>query len=230
MAPIEISVTGTSSIHRHPERAFLTLRVSSNGHSQATVSQEVTLRSNGIQQLLNELAPKTETGQATPDAPVTVYSVGFLRSWSQVPHDRNGNPLQRVYYAQTNINANFRDFNKLSEVAAKLLGLPNVEINGIDWQLTKPTRKALGSESRKLAMLDAVEKAKDYAGVVGREIVAVEVNEGGSSGPSGARMMMMQQQMPQMAAGHMGNGGGGLDLTPQNIDVTHSVNVKFRGE
>ncbi|RJE24936.1 hypothetical protein PHISCL_02768, partial [Aspergillus sclerotialis] len=174
MTPIEISVTGSSSIHRHPERAFLTLRVSSNGPSQATVSQEVTLRSNHIQNLLNLLSPKTETGEATPDAPVTVYSVGFLRSWSHVPHDKDGQPLERVYYAQVNINANFRDFGKLSQVAAELLALPNVEISGIDWQLTKPTRKALGSESRKLAMLDAVEKARDYAEVVGREVFAVE--------------------------------------------------------
>ena len=232
MAPIEISVTGSSSIQRHPERAFLTLRVSSTGPSQATVSQEVTLRSNGINQLLNELATKSETEQATSDAPVTDFSVGFLKSWSELPHDKKGQPRERVYHAQVNINAYFRDFGKLSEVVAQLLALPNVEISGITWQLTKPTRKALGSESRKLAMLDAVERARDYADVVGREVFAVEIDDEPRSGPSaGYQMMMMQQRAPQMPIGYAGNQGeGGLDLTPQNIDVAHSVQVKFRGE
>ena len=81
-------------------------------------------------------------------------------------------------------------------------------------------------------MLDAVERARDYADVVGREVFAVEIDDEPRSGPSaGYQMMMMQQRAPQMPIGYAGNQGeGGLDLTPQNIDVAHSVQVKFRGE
>lgn len=238
MAPIEICVTGTSSIHRHPERAFLTLRVSSSGTSQETVSEETTSRSNDIQQLLKDLAPKTETGEPTPDAPVTIFSVGFLKSWSSIPYSRDDEPRARVYRAQVNINANFRDFNKLGEVTAKLLRLQNVEISGIDWQLTKPTRIALGSESRKLAMLDAVAKARDYTEVIGREVVATHISDNSSTNfhpRSGMVMPQMPQQLPQMMQQMPGGYGrgetdGGLDVTPHNIDVTHSVQVTFRGE
>lgn len=240
MAPIKITVLGTSSVHRHPERAYLTVRVSSNGPSQETVSNETTDRANGIQQLLKGLAPKTDTGEPASNASVTVFSVGFLRSWSFIPHDRKDKPRPREYHAELTINASFRDFKILGEVAAQLLGLSNVDISRIDWQLTAPTRKELEAESHRLAMLNAVEKANNYAQVIGREVVAVDVKEQGITGHEGysgygppGRMMMMQQMqhMPQMpGASTGGRTERGLDLTPQNIEVSHSLQVKFRGK
>lgn len=224
-------MTGTSSILRQPERAFLTLCVSSHGPSQETVSKETTSRSNHIQQHLKQLAPKTETGAPTSDASVTAFSVGFLRSWSRIPFTGGNEPRPRVYHAEVKISANFRNYTTLSEFTATLLCLSNIEILGIDWQLTAPTKKSLGSESRKLAMLDAVEKARDYAEVIGREVVAVEVKEPSSWEFGYGRPAAMLPQMPQMPGGSAGGGAEkGLDLTPQNIELKHTLQVKFRGD
>lgn len=236
MAPIEITVLGTSSVHRYPERAYLTVRVSSQGSSQQTVSSETTDRANGVQQLLKGLAPKTETGEPAPNASVTVFSVSFLKSWSFIPHNINNERRPREYRAELTINASFRDFKVLGEVTAQLLSLPNVDISRIDWQLTTPTMKELETESHRLAMLNAIEKANNYAQVIGREVIPVDVKEPGVTGRdgysgSGMPGRMMMQQMPQMPGGSTGGGTDkGLDLTPQNIQVSHSLQVKFRGE
>lgn len=221
MAPVEISVTGSSSIYRHPERAILSLHASSKGPSQTTVSNEATSTSNYLRQMLQELAPKTESNEPTPSAAVTVFSVGGLRSWSQIPRDKDNDPKAPVYYAQVSIEATFRDFAKLGEVAGKLLGQPNVEISGVDWRLTDGTKNSLGSQSRKLAMLNAIEIARDYSEVIGREVFAVDIDDGFSGRNRG---------VARMALAGSGPGPQVLDLTPQDIELSHEVAVKFRGE
>lgn len=219
MAPLEISVTGSSSISRHLERAVLSLHASCEGPLQTTVANEATVTSNSLRQMLKDLAPKTASGEPTPDAPVTVFSVGGLRSWSETPRDKNNNPGAPVYYAQVNLEATFRDFTKLGEVTGKLLGESNIEISGIDWRLADETRNSLGSESRKLAMLNAMEIARDYSEVIGREVTAVEVNDGFS-----------RRGVARMALAGSAPGPQILDLTPQKIELSHEVGVKFRGE
>lgn len=255
MAPLKITQSGNSSITRQPERGALRFNVQASGPSRESVSKEVTETSNEINRLFKELSPKTETGETIAGSPVTSFSSTSLQTRSQLPTDKSGQPLPRVYHATVLLNALFQDFTKLNEIVGKLVSYPNVEIQSLEWCLTEATQKALSSESRKEAMRDAVRKANDYAEVVGREVVAVDIRDSGGGvqsgmnpgqnymhGPTMAQMQYMQQQ--QMAqsnihhpaafaspASNLNSHSGAsttLDLSPQLIRYTNNVQVEFR--
>src|SRR5436190_14404406 len=175
LPPLEINVTGVSTIHRHAERGSMSITVMSEGPVQETVSEEVTSTNNRLQQMFKTLAPKTATGEATPDAPVTVFSIGSIRSWSEIPYDKDRQPRPRQYYASSSFQVIFRDLDRLGEMASVLFAMPHVQIGSIQWRLTDQTRESLSTQSRKEAMLDAIQKARDYAEVVGRDVVPIEV-------------------------------------------------------
>lgn len=219
MTPITINVTGSSTIHQPPEQAVLFFHVQSEGSSSDTVSKEVTATSNQLQQTFKELK-----SDSLAPAPVAAFSTSSLRSWSERPRDRDGNPGERVHYAQLRSEATFREFKKLSEVAGRLAAYPNVAISNIDWRLTDETKQELGSKTRKLAMKDAIQKASDYAEVIGREVNPVEITDMESPGLHSPRYLTA------MAACPMEDEREELDLTPQDVELTSSIQVNFRGE
>lgn len=223
MAPLNIIVKGSSSLYISPEQAVLSLYVKSEGASQDTVSQEVTSTINQLQRSLNEL--KT----ASP-APITTFSTSSLRTGSEVPWDRDGNPRERVYYGQISLNVTFCDLSRLGELVGRLSAQKYVEINNIDWRLTDETTKANSSKARKLAMQDATEKARDYAEFLGREVQPVEVTDSEvGRGYMGARYKG-GDMVPLAAMGAGGEQHEDLDLTPQEVEVQCSVQVNFKGD
>lgn len=230
MAPLTITVSGQSVIGRHPERGVLKVAVRADGPQQEVVSKEVTSTSNQLHQLFKELSPKTESGYATVDAPVTTFSSTVLKTWSRVSTDDKDRPLPRVYHATSSFQVIFRDFTKMSEVVGKLVAYPKVEIDSIDWQLTDGTLTALGSESRKQAIRDAIQKAKDYAEVLGREVVVVEITDDGYGSHSRALQTAAVHASRRRVIARGDDDledNNVLDLTPQQIQFTGTVQVKF---
>lgn len=227
MAPLEINVHGSSVLHRHAERGVLSVAVSSEGLSQETVSREVTSTSNQLKKMFNELAPKTESGTPAPNAPVTVFSMTSFRTRSWIPEDKEGNALARQYEASTHFEVIFRDFEKLGDVASTLFTMPHAEIKNTSWRLTDETMESLGSESRKAAMHDAIQKAQDYAEVVRKNVVAVEITDQGSSTRGRTKQMARKSAMSMSTPGAHVNG---LSLEPEDVELSAVVGVKFVAE
>lgn len=231
MAPLSISVTGRSTIELDPQRCVLHVAVKSDGPDHDTVSKEVTTTSNQLNQYFKTLSPKPEAGTTAVDAPVTTFSSTHVRTGSRIPYDDNNKPLDRVYYASSSFQATFRDFSKMNEVMGKLVAIPKVEIGSIDWRLTPETQKSLGSQLRREAMHDAINKAKDYAEVIGREVVATKIEDGeygGNFGQVTTRSMgRMHHQYHCAVRAVDDQDTEPLDLTPRRIQNTGSVNVCF---
>lgn len=219
---VTINVTGSSTIHHHPEQAVLYVHIQSEGSSRNLVSSYVTTRSNLLQRHLRDLAPQNSSVQIPIEAPVSDISIGSERSWSTVPRDCNGHPLERVYHASTDVEITFRNFTKLGKIAKRLITEENVEISKIVWQLTKDTRMVLGVESRKQAMKDAIRRAQDYAAVIGKEVEPVLITDRESKSTIGtARCMAVDA--------HIGVGEEeSLDLAPPDIEFHCAVEVQFR--
>ncbi|KAJ5167265.1 uncharacterized protein N7482_006046 [Penicillium canariense] len=224
MSPLKISVLGESSISRYPERCVLQVAIRSEGLEQEPVSKDVTLTSNELHRIFTDLSPKTPEGLASTDAPVTKFSNTLLRTWSKVPTDEHGKPLPRVYHATSSFEVIFRDFAKVGEVIGKLVKIPKVEIESVDWRLTDQTKKELGSEARKLAMRDAVQKANDFADVVDRQVVAVEITDEGHGTRSRTKQTARLSTLRTSVSDAEGNT---IDLTPEDVEFTSSVDAKF---
>lgn len=73
-------------------------------------------------------------------------------------------------------------------------------------------------------MKDAIKKASDYAEVIGRKVNPVEITDMESPGLHSPRYMAT------MAACPMEDEREELDLTPQDVELTSSIQVNFRGE
>jgi uncharacterized protein YggE len=177
--------------------------------------------------MFKALSPKTATGEARPDAPVTVLSIGKIRSWSQIPYDNDCQQRQRQYYASSSFEIIFRDPDRLGQTASILFAMPHVEITSIQWRLTDETRASLRSQSRKEAMLDAIRQARDYAGVVGREVVPVEITDGSQNYSVSTRTKQTARIDGVYAAPYSLDCPNGLALEPEDVQVRGSIEVKF---
>ena len=228
MAPLEIHLSGESIISRHAERAVLSVEVSSEGISRETVSHDVTSTSNELIKMFKEIAPKSEDGKARPDAPVTIFSMTSSQTSTWVPTtSRNGETVQlpREFRASTSFTVIFRDFKKLGEVTGTLFKMPHTTIESTKYILTDQTKKDLRSESRKAALHDAIQKAQDYAEVLGKSAVVVEIKDQGYS--SGGRTMQTARRASYSQSASFVDG---LSVEPEDVELKSSVNVKFTAE
>ena len=176
---VKIEVIGNSTISRRAERAVLHVRVESFDHDQVEVSTNVTQTANVLQGLLEDLSPRdTTTGRPTHNAAVTHWSMSTLTIDSYFSRaDGKTNPL-RTYTTHTSFEAKFADFARLGAVATQMSALPCVSISHIDWRLTDVTRASFATQSRRKAVLDAVEQAKDFAAAVGKgEVRPVSISD-----------------------------------------------------
>ncbi|KAH0534114.1 hypothetical protein FGG08_007288 [Glutinoglossum americanum] len=168
-------------------------------------------------------SPKTGSGAPAPNAPVTIFSMTSLRTRSWIPRDKEGNILPCLYHASSHFEATFRDFEKLAETASALFIMPHVQVTSTAWSLTDETKEKLGSESRKEAMLDAIQKAQDFAEVLGREIVAVEARDQASSMMGRTKQTSRRATNIAVARTHV----DGLALEPEDVEVNQSVSAIF---
>ena len=243
---LEVHVDGSGSVFRVAERAYVRLSVSTTSTDQSEAFENAQSTVTSLTTSIRALATKTEDGRPHPSAAVTAFTVTPLSTTSYYQRDKNNQELRRLpkeHRVFSSAEITFRDFTQLAETSAELAKMPHMSINGTEWRLTQPTLDEIGREARLKAIRDAVQKANDYAGVVGRQVVAVEIKDGQSGGwPSGRapvmpQMAMMQQQQQQqqqsMYAAQRPGGSGmavtsdGPALEPKTITVSAYVNAKF---
>ncbi|KAH8904259.1 hypothetical protein BR93DRAFT_930298 [Coniochaeta sp. PMI_546] len=249
MPQLEIHVDGSGSVFRKAERAYVRLTILYSSTDQSEAFEEAQTTVSSLTASIRALALKTEDGRPHPSAAVTAFTVAPLSTTSCYQRDKNYKELRNLpkqYTVSTSAEIIFRDMVQLAETSAELAIMPHVSVGGTEWRLTEATREEIEREARLKAIKDAVQKAQDYAGVVGRRVVAVEIHDGASSNSGPARYygmgahggMMMQQQpqqqqqmapvMPQMRGGSgMVVASEGPALEPKTITVSAYVNAKF---
>ncbi|KAJ5309244.1 hypothetical protein PENANT_c042G03059 [Penicillium antarcticum] len=227
MPCLKVTVTGESAVFHYPERGALAFSVRANGPRKEEIAKEVTSISNEVQQFFKLLCPQTKEENAAAEHPVTTFSSTNIKTWSQ-PNDSDGNPAANPHHASISFKSAFRDFSKMSEVIGKLLNYPNIEVDSINWRLTDETGSELASQARKMALRDAIKKAEDYAEVLQRKVTAVEVTDYSQGGYRNVAMASAPKyKKARRSFASDDDEVDALDLTPQEIEVTGSVNVIF---
>lgn len=205
MAPqLEIYVDGKGSSFRTAERGYLRLNFSSTSTDQAQASHDVQSAVARLTSAFRALAIKTEDGSPHPDAAVTAFTVSALSTVSEFQRDeqhRSILDLPQEHTVRASAEIIFRNMAKLAEMSNELATMSHVSMSETEWRLTEPTRVELEREARVKAITDAVQKAEDYASVVGRRVIAVEIKDQPTAwgGPYMSQMpRLMQQQRPQL--------------------------------
>ncbi|CAG8002958.1 unnamed protein product [Penicillium salamii] len=219
--PLVINVTGTSSVSHAPERCTLKFCIKTNGSQQEKVAENVTKAANVLQYWFKQF--HTPEASALTEQPVTRFSTSNITAWKKSRDDRD-QPVENPHHAKINFTAIFQDFAAMGKVVSSLLAYPDVEIDSMNWSLTDETSKRLSSDARKGALRHAIQQADDLSEVLGRDVVAVEVSDTEyHAAPVAMRYM-------STARGGFHDDSPPLDLTPQEIDVKSSLQVKFEAK
>lgn len=243
---LKIHVNGSASVFRTAERGVLHIEVSSTTTSQAEASSNVSSTTENMINTFRRFAQKTEDGlYPHASAGITAFSASAPETSTFIPRAKNGRELKtapKEYTATTTAEVVFRDLELLARLANELSAMENVSITQTEWRLTDATNEAICREARVKAMKDAVQKAEDYAGVVGREVVAVKVEDGPADVAYSGRIMRqtarrggpMLQIAPRQARApssstqtDQGMTITGPALEPSTITVSARVDVNF---
>jgi uncharacterized protein YggE len=243
---LEIHVAGKGSVFRTAERAYVRLTISSASLDQSKAFEEASSTVKSLTSKIRALATKTENGEPHPSAAVTAFTVNPLSSSSYWQRDENFRELKNLpkeHSVSTTAEVIFRDMAVLADLSNELATTPHLSVTGTEWRLTDATQLAIQREARLKAIRDAVQKAEDYAGVVGRQVAAIEILDGPSSGEwSGGRtrqtaqmgqmarqqQVMQQQQMAYPLEAHVPLvASDGPSLEPKTVTVAANVTAKF---
>ncbi|AFR47970.1 hypothetical protein KTR9_1330 [Gordonia sp. KTR9] len=156
---------------------------------------------------------------------VARWSADSVRVYSYRPYSETGERREPVYNTRIRIEAEFVDFEKLSEFIDVWASVDAVEIGDIDWDLRDETRRDRERELRRAAVDDAILKAQAYSDAVGRgpvtPVLLSDPDMASRVPPSPRRAMPMA-----VAAGPTPSPS--LELRTDDIEIAVAVDARFR--
>lgn len=258
--PFKMSVSGQGVIPRLAERATLTVQIQAEKFEKDVLIREVTAIAKDIRTLLEAMSPPRDQqnlsknterqSDANSSAAVAHWNMTALRT-TQVPtRDRYGNAKPdkpSTCSATVDFTIRFRDFAALGPFATRLAAFQHVRINSVAWTLTDSTQDFFHSELRRLAAVDALQKARDYAEALGlRNVRPVELVEGGITVPgsyqhfSAGNVGYTRKRKAAAPGANTGSGesdeleidGLNSDLVfqPEEIKMSTNVTCKFEAD
>lgn len=207
-----VAVRGEAHLEVDPEIARIAVTVTARGTDRRTALEDLTRRNNTVLDLVKsygDAVEKLETGAFSINPELT----------------RHGRAERiRAYHGRVHITAELSDFTALGELTTRLADLELTSVDGPWWAL-RPTSPAHG-EARRQAVLEAVQRAREYAGALGAELAAlVELADLGAENapayppaPGGMRTMAFSASEETAPP---------LDLEPQRQTVHAQVNARF---
>jgi len=205
---------------RHPaERGTVTLVVGFDGE----------LREDVVQRTTHAHARLVDQVRALHDpvvGPVVSWAAHRLAVGSDRPWSPDGRQLGLVHEASVQLDATFCDLARLVEWVEQVAVLDGVAVRGVAWALTDERAHELADHARTRAVADAVGRATAYARSLGLTSVrAVAVAEPGLLG--GVDVPARPVSAKSLLRGPADNGGGRLDLEPEQITVAAVVHARF---
>ena len=218
-----ITVQGTASDWFDAERATVNLNVSHDGPKREPVFEATTTVGAQVTTALKAL----EASGA-----ITRWSSDRVSVWSNRPWNSEGKQLAPVYYAALSASARFQDFDALSAFVEQFATVTGVTIASIAWDLTEERRLAVTTDIQTKAVQDATVKATTFARAAGLSTVtAVAIADPGMLGDGssgGGGPMPMARGAGKMMMAMDAQGGAQLTLTPDRIEVSASVDARYR--
>lgn len=224
---MDITVIGSAEASLSPDRALLHVSVTHEGPDREEVVGRTTELARQVDAAVADLR------QAEP-SPVTASHLEPLQasSWRSQPMPYEGGPgsrdggVETQHRASVAIRVEFGDVPALAEFGAVWGLVPGVNLDHVEWTLTRDRRRLLEDSTLVAAVSDARSRAAALAAATeAGELTIVEVADPGLLG-GGGRPEMLPKDVAMGMASY--SGGGALDLSPQDITVRTQVHVRFR--
>ncbi|GAA3243247.1 SIMPL domain-containing protein [Streptomyces lavendulae] len=210
-----VAVRGEARLEVDPEIARIGITVSARGTDRRTALDDLTRRNNTVLELLKSYGE-----------PVEKIETGAFSITPELTRHGRGERI-RAYHGRVHITAELNDFTTLGELTTRLADQELTQVDGPWWAL-RPTSPAHG-EARRQAVLEAVQRAREYARALGADLAAlVELADLGAENAAPVAMAAPGGMMRAMSFGGTEDGGAPpLDLEPQRQTVYAQVNARF---
>ena len=220
MSETIITVAGSGRLRHDPERARVRIGLGFEGSKRDSVLA-------ATRAAHESLTGSLETLLEQEGGPVITWHSEEIRVWGQRPWSQDGTRLPVEFHSAVFVDAEFDDFEALSEWIDVVSIREGIAVDGIEWLLSADTEARLQGSARHDAITDALTKAREYAAALGL---------GGIRPLSIADAGLLDDQ-PAPAAPRMGGGmmamaksapsGGGMELRPNEIVVEATVHARF---
>ena len=220
--PTEITVRGTFSAFQPPEQGTVHATITYEGPTMQPVYDRV---ARDLESVKSSIIPLKDDGA------ITWWSAEQLRTWSNRPWNKDGKLLPPVHHASVGMEVKFRDFAALSRwVGQHVADTDGFRVSHVEWALIVAHREELLSTVRAAAVRDAVTRAQQYADALGLgEIRPIAVADAGLLGlslqPDGGG-----PGVGYLRAAAMPVGGTDVELSPEHIEVSATVDARFVAE
>lgn len=201
-----VSVVGEGTVTAVPDEVVIRARVEHTGES----AQEVKSQNDKV--ISDLLVYLKEFG---------IPSENVKTEYLRLRKEQNYNTKEEYYAANQALSIRVEDMDSYEELMGGLLDKGLNRIDGISFETSKEDE--LQIEARKKAVLDAREKAQQYAEALGQGIgSAIEIRENGSSGP---QPILRAAAMVQTEAAY--DSSSGPQIAPGELEITTRINVSF---
>ncbi|MFE2288378.1 SIMPL domain-containing protein [Streptomyces sp. NPDC059443] len=210
-----VAVRGEATLEVDPEIARIGITVSARGTDRRTALEDLTRRNNAVLDLVKSYGD-----------PVEKLETGAFSITPELTRHGRGERI-RAYHGRVHLTAELNDFTTLGELTTRLADLELTQVDGPWWAL-RPTSPAHG-EARRQAVLEAVQRAREYAAALGANLAAlVELADlGAENAPAPFRAGAPGAGMRTMAFSATEDTAPALDLEPQRQTVYAQVNARF---
>jgi uncharacterized protein len=209
-----VAVRGEALLEVDPEIARISVSVRARGTDRRSALEDLTRRNAAALELIKsygDAVEKLETG-------------AFSITPELTRHGRN--ERVRTYHGNVHIGATLADFTALGELTTRLAVLELTSVGGPWWSL-RPDSPAHG-EARRQAVLEAVQRAREYAGALGARLSAlVELADLGAEAPAAYPAPPSGTMRGAAFAGAAPEAVPALDLEPRRQTVRAQVNARF---
>ena len=218
MTDTVITVRGEFSAWYPAERAMVVASIQMDGAARESVFSRATAAADEVRASIEELHNSSA-------GPVTWWSSDSVRVWSERPWNNEGKQLDLVYSAAIGYRVKFSDFAALALWVEKVSAIEGGTVSSVSWDLTDATRNAAITEVRSRSVKDAVTKASVFAQSIGLgSVTAVALADPGMLGDQGSAPAPIAEARMMKA---MSDGGGSLQLKPEEIEVSSVVDARF---
>ncbi|WP_442576082.1 SIMPL domain-containing protein [Microbacterium sp. F51-2R] len=218
MSDVVITVRGEHEAWVSPEEGVVRLSVRAEGPDRGGVVERISALA---EPLRTDLAARQQQGG------VREWSSRRVAVWANRPWNNEGKQLALVHYASVEFSATFTDFAALSWWVSEIAERDGIQIDGVEWQLSRATAKQAEADVAAEAVRVAVDRATAYAKAIGlTSVKAVEIADVGLLTRSDPPPVEMARMMKASFASDAG-GAAAVELQPEEIIVSAAVEGRF---
>lgn len=197
-----VSVTGKGTVKVVPDEVLIRARIEHTGKSAAEVKAQ---NDQVVTRIIDYLQDQG------------VDRRNFQTEYLRLNKDYNYNTKETFYSANQALNIRLENLEKYENLMSGLLELGLNRIDGIQFQSSK--QQDLEVQARELAVINAQEKAQDYAQALGQQVgkaIVITELEGGNVPPV---YRVMEMKVSEASAEE--------SIAPGELEISVRVNVSF---